>query len=309
MNLIQTEAPSSEPLSLAEVTTHLRLGPENLEPVPSAPIIALAGVGAGNVDNGVHRYRLTFVTADGETDGGDVSAIVTVADKTVNGKVSLTAIPVGGTAVTARKIYRTVAGGSVYLLLTTLNDNATVVYVDNIADAALGAAVPSVNTTRDPELRRWIKLAREDAEGYLRRALITQTWELRLECFPGCNEIKLPKPPLQEVDKVEYRDETGEYVTLADTEYDVDFGQTPGRIILKYNRVWPFTYPVWDAVKVTFICGYGDTGASVPELFRQGMKLLISDYSENRETQNIGNIVNALPGIKRCFRDRYLEVQ
>ncbi len=53
---------------------------------------------------------MTFVTADGETDGGDVSASLTVADKAVNGQVTVSNIPVGGSAVTSRKLYRTAAG-------------------------------------------------------------------------------------------------------------------------------------------------------------------------------------------------------
>src|SRR5262249_42315303 len=41
--------------------------------------------------------------------------------------------------VTQRKIYRTKVGGSSYFLLTTLADNTSTTYTDNIADASLGA--------------------------------------------------------------------------------------------------------------------------------------------------------------------------
>ena len=107
---------------------------------------------------------MTFVTADGETDLGTVTAAVTVTDKSVTGKVSLTAVPLGGSAVTARKIYRTIAAGTTYLLLATLADNTTTVYTDNTADASLGAQAPSTNTTSDPELVAWIQAARETVE-------------------------------------------------------------------------------------------------------------------------------------------------
>lgn len=117
-------------------------------PAPGALTSALAGAGAGNVDNGLHKYRVTFVTADGETEGGTVNAGTTVADKTVDGKISLTAVPVGTSGVvTSRKIYRTTAGGSVYKLLTTLADNTTTTYTDNTADAGLGANAPTTNGT------------------------------------------------------------------------------------------------------------------------------------------------------------------
>jgi hypothetical protein len=55
-------------------------------------------------------------------------------------RVQLSAIPLGAGAVTARKVYRTAAGGGALKLLTTLADNATTTYLDALADATLGAA-------------------------------------------------------------------------------------------------------------------------------------------------------------------------
>ena len=159
--LFLVTAPAIEPLTISEARRQIKLDSSSGEPVPSVITVALASPAiAGNVTAGAHRYLATFITADGETDGGDISAIVTVADASVNGKVELTAIPLGGTNVTARNLYRTVAGGSTYLLLHQIADNITAVYTDNIADGSLGVAVPSVNTTVDPELNDWIKSAR-----------------------------------------------------------------------------------------------------------------------------------------------------
>lgn len=116
---------------------------------PTACTGALAGAGAGNVDNGTHSYKVTFVGASGESQVGAVSNTVTVVDKTMDGKVSLTAIPTGGAGTTSRKIYRTAAGNAVtgpWKLLATIADNVTVVYTDNTADSGLGAdaTVPTV---------------------------------------------------------------------------------------------------------------------------------------------------------------------
>jgi hypothetical protein len=127
---------------------------------PDASAAALASAGAGNVDNGTHSYKVTFVTALGETEAGTVSNIVTVADKTVNGKVALTSIPTGDGTVTQRKIYRTVAGDAApWKLLTTLADNTTTTYTDNTADASLGANAPSTNGTG-----LTVEVARDEAE-------------------------------------------------------------------------------------------------------------------------------------------------
>ena len=113
MALTLITAPTVEPVTVAEARRQCLLGSTAGEPAPTAPTVALASPAiAGNIDNGAHRYGVTFVTADGETELGVISSAVTVADKTVNGKVELTAIPLGGSAVTSRKLYRTAAGRS-----------------------------------------------------------------------------------------------------------------------------------------------------------------------------------------------------
>jgi hypothetical protein len=99
---------------------------------------ALAGLGAGNLSNGAYIYKVTFVTGIGETSLGTASNTITVVDKTTNGQVNLTGIPLGGTNVTSRKIYRTTVGTTNYFFLATIADNTTTIYTDNIADASLG---------------------------------------------------------------------------------------------------------------------------------------------------------------------------
>jgi hypothetical protein len=109
----------------------------------SAPTVALAGAGAGNVDDGAHTYVVTFVTAVGETSGVN-TATVTVVDQTSDGKVSITNIPTSTNAlVTSRKIYRSTAGTTTPLYYhSTIANNTTTTATDNTADASLGTAVP-----------------------------------------------------------------------------------------------------------------------------------------------------------------------
>lgn len=109
---------------------------------PGAPTVA---IGTATGLTGTFNYQITFVTASGETEGGTVSANVTVA----NQKIDLSAIPTGTSGVvTARKIYRSTAGPTTpRKLVTTLNDNTTTAYTDNIADGSLGIQVPAYNTT------------------------------------------------------------------------------------------------------------------------------------------------------------------
>lgn len=263
MTYVVYSPPATEPVTIAEVMAHCRIDADNQEPAPGAITVAL-GSGAGNVDNGIHRYQCTFVTADGETHGGVISAAVTVADKSVNGKVSLSAIPIGGSLVTSRKIYRTVAGGSVYYLLTTISDNTTTTYTDNTADSGLGAQVPSANTTGDPLLNILIASARQHAETILKRYLITQTIDLYLDCFDEW-EIKLP--PLQSVSAITYVDNDGATQTIDSTDYLVDAVSVPARITPAYGKVWPVARYQNNAIKIRFIAGYGSASA-VPKIIK-----------------------------------------
>ncbi len=232
------------------------------------------------------------MTADGETNAGTISAAVTVVDKTVNGKVELATIPLGGSAVTARNLYRTTAGGSTYLKLTQLANNTATTYTDNIADASLGVQAPTVNTTADPELVAWITAARQFCETYTHRAFITQTWDLQLDGFPFAFDapIWIPKAPLLSVTSITYVDTNGVAQTWDPTLYTVDAPAGPwarqGRIVPAYFQIYPVTRQVPTAATVRFVAGYG-AAAAVPAPIKAAQKLLIGNWWMNREAAAI----------------------
>ena len=62
-------------------------------------------------------------------------------------QVQLSAIPIGAAAVIARVLYRTKAGATPLQRLTTIADNVTTAWLDTAADATLGAAAPSSDTS------------------------------------------------------------------------------------------------------------------------------------------------------------------
>lgn len=284
-SLVVYSAPATEPITVSEVMDHCRIDADNQEPAPGALTCALAGAGAGNVENGAHRYIVTFVTSTGETQAGDISAAVTVTDKTINGKIALSAIPLGGSLVTSRKIYRTVAAGTAYLLLTTIADNTTTTYTDNIADASLGAEVPATNTTGDALLNVLIATVRQAAETILKRYLITQTVDLYLDEFP-CWEISLP--PLQSVTAITYFDTDGVEQTLASNRYLVDNSGKPARITPVYGNVWPSARYQNNAVKIRFLAGYG-AAADVPQCIKTWMMMRIKTIYEVRDSVTTSN--------------------
>jgi uncharacterized phiE125 gp8 family phage protein len=290
-----TVQPSIEPITVADLRAHLRLDTEDGEIAPTAPAAALAGTGAGNLSNGAYRYRVTFVTADGETEGGDITGAVSVADNATNGQIALTAIPLGGAYVTSRKIYRTEADGSDYLLLATIADNTTTTYNDNIADGSLGAAAPVTNTTEDPYLNTLIGVVRHTAENVTKRRLITQTVKIYLDCFPRSAWFELILPPVQSVTSLQYVDTNGVTQTLSTDAYQVSLNREIAVIRLNEGYTWPDTDDVLEGVIVTAVVGYGDARADVPAPIKQAMLLLAGHLYNQRETVVFGVIPSKVP--------------
>ena len=106
--------------------------------------------GAGTVDAGAHKYAVTFVYPTVETDiiVSSIASITVGASK----NVELTAIPIGETGCTARKIYRTKLTGNWYSMyyVGTISDNTTTVYTDSATDASL--TIPYFGNTHDTQI-------------------------------------------------------------------------------------------------------------------------------------------------------------
>jgi uncharacterized phiE125 gp8 family phage protein len=128
-----------------------------------------------------------------------------------------------------------------------------------------------------------ITAARMITEERTFRALITQTWDYTLDCFPPNLVIKIPKPKLQSVISVTYTDMIGIDHIFDPANYIVDTKSKPGRISLGYNKLWPVTIlqPI-SGVCIRFVAGYGNA-AAVPAPLIHAMKYLISQWYEVRE--------------------------
>lgn len=134
-----TQAGTGVPIKTGDATRTL----VGLARSPAQPgALSAAAGGAGNVNAGTHSYRVTFVGPSSvEYNAGTASAQVTAAGG--GSSINLTAIPIGGSTVVSRKIYRTVAGDTGnYLLQQTVANNTATTATDNTADSGLGAAAP-----------------------------------------------------------------------------------------------------------------------------------------------------------------------
>jgi uncharacterized phiE125 gp8 family phage protein len=157
------------------------------------------------------------------------------------------------------------------------------------ADVKEHLRIESTYTTDDDYLDALIASATAQAETRLARRLITQTWELVLEDWPGGDCIELPFGSLQSVTSVKYTDEDGNSQTFSDSNYGVKTVPTLGEVVLLDGASWPTEtlYPV-DPVIIRFICGYGDDPEDVPSNICHAIKLMVADGYEFRESGSVG---------------------
>lgn len=132
-------------------------------------------------------------------------------------------------------------------------------------------------------------------DGWLGRALITQTWDLILDGFPDA--ITVPLPPLQSVVSLSYTDVDGNEQTLSEgDDFVVVSGDwKPGRITPAHGKSWPAARGMEGAVTLQFTAGYGDDPGNVPAAIRQALLLLVGHFYSNREEVVIGTTTSQLP--------------
>lgn len=139
---------------------------------------------------------------------------------------------------------------------------------------------------------RLIAAAIEAVERYCGRALLNQTWRLSIDSFPFCTvgslptnhflEIVLPRPPLVSISSIQYDDENGDEQTLDTEQYRVTTDREPARIAPAFGATWPTTRCQREAVRITFVAGYGATAASVPEPLRHAVLLIVGAWFNDR---------------------------
>lgn len=175
------------------------------------------------------------------------------------------------------------------LTLITPPDDPIITLEDARLQCRLDAwGSPPVNP-EDPLLQSYIAGATNEldgVDGWLNRALCTQTWQLTLNYFP-CRAIKLPLPPLQSVTSVIYDNADGTAATIDPADYRVITDTDPGRVIAPSG--WPATQAQDGAVRITFVAGYG-APEDVPEIIRNYIRARVAQLYNFRElTQHSGS--------------------
>lgn len=175
----------------------------------------------------------------------------------------------------------------------------------SLADAKDWLRVTDTNS--DTLITNLIASARQAVESETSRALITQTWEMRIDDFTPHRAdrsralymhrpfpaMEIPKPPLQSVVSIKYIDVNGVLQTLASSVYAVAIPSGPfaqnGSYRLANDQSWPDTLTDADVVRVQFTAGYGAAPTSVPMALQHAILHLVADLYAYRERQ-IGGV-------------------
>ena len=129
-----------------------------------------------------------------------------------------------------------------------------------------------------------ITTARQAVERDTGRSLITQTWRLKLDNWPKYG-IALHHSPVQSVSSVTYINDAGSVTTWTASEYDFLSDGDPAFIQPAWNYDWPEVRGDYRGIVVTYVAGYGDTGSSVPQEFRQAILLRTEMIYDGENTQ------------------------
>ena len=155
-------------------------------------------------------------------------------------------------------------------------------------------------SAEDALIAMYAKAARMAVEEQCWIALFTQTWDYFCDTWPEGNEMELPRPPLQSVTSITYRDSAGVSHTLASASYRVDTSGLVGRVVLKYGYEWPTeTLDTGSPIAVRFVAGHATT-ATIPDMQKAAVLLLTGEMYQNREAAGTPQIME-IPAIQRVL--------
>ena len=151
----------------------------------------------------------------------------------------------------------------------------------------------------DTELNLFITVARQYIEQITGLALITQSWTLTLDGWPGASDkwwdgvrqgpismvngvgsaqLHLPRYPLQSVTSMTV---DGSAVTFGDS-FITDTAQMPGRLVLKNGSSLPSYTTAANAIVIVYVAGFGDASSDVPDVLRMAVMQMAATLYTHR---------------------------
>ncbi len=146
--------------------------------------------------------------------------------------------------------------------------------------------------------RRWV-------ETFTHRALITQTFVLKISRFPGpiTTVIELLGGKTQTLTSIAYLDTDGNSQTWTASNYIADLVSQPALVGLAYSKDWPSIREWSLPITITYDAGYGDDPGDVPEELRTAIKIIAAELHENREDSIVGATIASVPWNARRLAD------
>jgi uncharacterized phiE125 gp8 family phage protein len=152
--------------------------------------------------------------------------------------------------------------------------------------------------SQDVLIKAWVRGITGFAENYLQRALITQTRRVTLDGFP--DSIQLDGSPVQAIVSIQFYDVDNILRTLDPADYLLDNVSEPGYVVPDIDCAWPEAYDRVNAVMVDYLCGYGDSEASVPDQIKlYVLAKLAEQFDSSARTEK--------PTVQSSFLDRLLD--
>lgn len=131
-------------------------------------------------------------------------------------------------------------------------------------------------------------------EAALGLAMITQSWMLVLDRWPGDGSVDIPIAPLQAITAVRVRNAAGNASVIAPTSYLVDIASKPPRLVLN-TAAPPLPQRVANGIEIDVTAGFGANAASVPAPLKHAILMLVAHWYEHRDPVEIGSAAVRIP--------------
>ena len=140
-----------------------------------------------------------------------------------------------------------------------------------------------------------IATAREVCEKKSNRSLMEKTLKLTFNSWPEF-PVELPRPPLIEVVKIEYKNSEGTLIEWDSANYEID----DSSFIPKTHLASDYDIPSDElsnvnAIQITYKAGYSIRD-NIPARYKHAIKLLVGEWYNNREqVVNSGAVPQSIP--------------
>lgn len=109
--------------------------------------------------------------------------------------------------------------------------------------------------------------------------LLTQIWRVYLDCLPANGLVELPVRPVSQINAVTVYDADGAPSVFASAGYQLDAVSDIPR--LRFATT-PGPGQAMNGIEIDCICGFGDTGADVPDQLIRAVMVLCAHWYEMR---------------------------